>query len=72
MEMQLEDLKQQLEKQCMINQELQRQNKDLGEHSHNNITLKGDSAPDLVWRKGTVQHVQHLSIYSGDWSDVRV
>ncbi|XP_039981661.1 cGMP-dependent protein kinase 1 [Xiphias gladius] len=29
MEMQLEDLKQQLEKQCMINQELQRQNKDL-------------------------------------------
>lgn len=33
MEKQLEDLKQQLEKQCVINQELQRQNKDLGEHS---------------------------------------
>lgn len=31
MEKQLEDLKQQLEKQCLINQELQRQNKDLGE-----------------------------------------
>lgn len=33
MEKQLEDLKQQLEKQCLINQELQRQNKDLGEYN---------------------------------------
>lgn len=31
MEKQVEDLKQQLEKQCLINRELQRQNKDLGE-----------------------------------------
>lgn len=31
MEKQIEELKQQLEKQCLINQELQRQNKDLGE-----------------------------------------
>lgn len=34
MEKQLEELKQQLEKQCLINQELQRQNKDLGECKH--------------------------------------
>lgn len=39
MEKQIEDLKQQLEKQCLINKELQRQNKDLGEHGCNNITL---------------------------------
>lgn len=31
MEKQIEELKQQLEKQCVINKELQRQNKDLGE-----------------------------------------
>lgn len=31
MEKQIEELKQQLEKQCLINKELQRQNKDLGE-----------------------------------------
>ena len=30
MEKQLEELRQQLEKQCQINQELKRQNKDLG------------------------------------------
>nr|XP_043904448.1 cGMP-dependent protein kinase 2 [Solea senegalensis] len=34
MEKQLEDLRQQLEKQCMINQELQRQNKDLEQRLH--------------------------------------
>lgn len=33
MEKQIEELKQQLEKQCLINKELQRQNKDLGECS---------------------------------------
>lgn len=38
MEKQLEDLKQQLEKQCLINKELQRQNKDLGEQSHSHET----------------------------------
>lgn len=47
MEKQLEELKQQLEKQCLINQELQRQNKDLGEcitaqcgliHCYNSVT----------------------------------
>lgn len=32
MEKQLEELKQQLEKQCLINEELQRQNKELGEY----------------------------------------
>lgn len=31
MEKQIEELKQQLEKQCVINKELERQNKDLGE-----------------------------------------
>lgn len=31
MEKQIEELKQQLEKQCVINKELQRHNKDLGE-----------------------------------------
>lgn len=31
MEKQIEELKQQLKKQCLINQELQRENKDLGE-----------------------------------------
>lgn len=34
MEKQLQDLRQQLEKQCRINQELQKQNKDLGEYGH--------------------------------------
>lgn len=33
MEKQIEELKQQLENQCLINKELQRQNKDLGERS---------------------------------------
>lgn len=43
MEKQLEELKRQLEKQCLINEELQRQNQDLGECNHNFIlfiTLK--------------------------------
>lgn len=40
MEKQLEELKQQLEKQCQINQELQRQNKDLGEYSKHYITSR--------------------------------
>lgn len=35
MEKQLEDLRQQLDKQCLINQELQRQNKDLGVYNNN-------------------------------------
>ena len=50
MEKQLEDLKQQLEKQCQINQELQRQNTDLGEHRHN-IT-------DKLWRKSPGKQAQ--------------
>uniref|UniRef100_G3P7B9 cGMP-dependent protein kinase n=1 Tax=Gasterosteus aculeatus aculeatus TaxID=481459 RepID=G3P7B9_GASAC len=40
MEKKLEELKQQLQKQCMINQELQRQNKDLGEYNSNCVPLK--------------------------------
>lgn len=52
MEKQLEELKQQLEKQCLINQELQRQNKDLGECNRNYITLKGNF---------TLDHTQHHS-----------
>lgn len=33
MEKQIEELKKQLEKQCQLNQELQKQNKDLGENT---------------------------------------
>lgn len=40
MEKQIEELKQQLEKQCLINKELQRQNKDLGEYNNNYISFK--------------------------------
>lgn len=40
MEKQIEELKQQLEKQCLINMELQRQNKDLGEYNNNYISFK--------------------------------
>ncbi|KAJ0060913.1 hypothetical protein NL108_001766, partial [Boleophthalmus pectinirostris] len=45
MEKQLEDLKQQLEKQCLINKELQRQNKDLGKYTtaaHRYLSFKDD------------------------------
>ena len=41
MEKQLEKLKQQLEKQCQINQELQRHNKDLGEYKNDHTTSPG-------------------------------
>lgn len=40
MEKKLEELKQQLEKQCMINHELQRQNKDLGEYNSDYISSR--------------------------------
>lgn len=65
MEKQLEDLKQQLEQQCLINQELQRQNKDLGEHGHIDVAFRSNSTLGLVWRKGSI-----LGVCSGDRRNV--
>lgn len=39
MEKQLEELRQQLENQCLINEELQRHNKDLGGYKRNSSAL---------------------------------
>uniref|UniRef100_A0A3Q2Q5P4 Cyclic nucleotide-binding domain-containing protein n=1 Tax=Fundulus heteroclitus TaxID=8078 RepID=A0A3Q2Q5P4_FUNHE len=52
MEKQLEELRQQLEKQCLINQELQRQNKDLGEYSKQYMTFRSICIRPVVFYAG--------------------